>query len=183
MLDNLQLAQPRLSSGKDATVQLPDNRPVRRGIRILAASGRVTNRFTLILSDSRRECRVIWRTDKQVGRRSSTKRLFRKSHDQPCNSSSTRLFANARPPPLVYRAEPLPVTTQGRAMNMAQSRPIVRATDRRSGEHRCARHQPTGFQSARINYERYLTLALAEVQNGNTIAAENDTSTPNTISD
>jgi hypothetical protein len=37
------------------------------GIRILAASGRVTNRFTLILSNSRRECRVIWRTGNEVG--------------------------------------------------------------------------------------------------------------------
>ena len=37
------------------------------GIRILAASGRVSNRFTLILLDSRRECRVIWRTGNEVG--------------------------------------------------------------------------------------------------------------------
>ena len=37
------------------------------GIRLQAASGRVTNRFTLILSNSRRECRVIWRTGNEVG--------------------------------------------------------------------------------------------------------------------
>jgi hypothetical protein len=37
------------------------------GIRLRAASGRVTNRFTLILCSSRRECRVIWRTGNEVG--------------------------------------------------------------------------------------------------------------------
>ena len=37
------------------------------GIRLRAASGRVTNQFTLILSNSRRECRVIWRTGNEVG--------------------------------------------------------------------------------------------------------------------
>jgi hypothetical protein len=37
------------------------------GIRLRAASGRVTNRFTLILSNSRRECQVIWRTGNEVG--------------------------------------------------------------------------------------------------------------------
>ena len=51
--------------------------------------------------------------------------------------------------------------------NSTRHRPAKRWTSN------AARHQPTGFQSARINYERYLTLALAEVQNGNTIAAEN----------
>ena len=37
------------------------------GIRILAASGKVTNRFTLIPSNSRRECRVFSRTGNEVG--------------------------------------------------------------------------------------------------------------------
>jgi len=37
------------------------------GVRLQAASGRVTNRFTLLLSSGHRECRVIWRTGNEVG--------------------------------------------------------------------------------------------------------------------
>jgi hypothetical protein len=37
------------------------------GVRLQAASGRVTNRFTLLLSRGHRECRVIWRTGNEVG--------------------------------------------------------------------------------------------------------------------
>jgi hypothetical protein len=37
------------------------------GVRLRAASGRVTNRFTLLLSSGRRECRVIWRAGNEVG--------------------------------------------------------------------------------------------------------------------
>jgi hypothetical protein len=37
------------------------------GVRLHAASGRVTNRFTLILSGGHRECRVIWRAGNEVG--------------------------------------------------------------------------------------------------------------------
>ena len=36
-----------------------------------------------------------------------------------------------------------------------------------------ARPGPTGSQSARRNYERYLALARAEAQIGNTVGAEN----------
>ncbi len=36
-----------------------------------------------------------------------------------------------------------------------------------------ARPEPTGFQNARRNYERYLALARAEAQIGNTVGAEN----------
>ena len=36
-----------------------------------------------------------------------------------------------------------------------------------------ARPVPTGSQNARRNYERYLALARAEAQNGNTVGAEN----------
>ena len=37
------------------------------GVRLRAASGRVTNRFTLLLSGGHRECRVIWRTGNEIG--------------------------------------------------------------------------------------------------------------------
>jgi hypothetical protein len=37
------------------------------GVRLQAASGRITNRFTLLLAGGRRECRVIWRTGNEVG--------------------------------------------------------------------------------------------------------------------
>ena len=37
------------------------------GVRLQAASGRVTNRFTLLLSSGHRECRVIWRAGNEVG--------------------------------------------------------------------------------------------------------------------
>ena len=36
-----------------------------------------------------------------------------------------------------------------------------------------ARPEPIGSQNARRNYERYLALARAEAQNGNTVGAEN----------
>ena len=36
-----------------------------------------------------------------------------------------------------------------------------------------ARPEPNSSQNAQRNYERYLALARAEVQNGNTVAAEN----------
>jgi hypothetical protein len=35
------------------------------------------------------------------------------------------------------------------------------------------RPEPQNHQNARRNYERYLALAQAEAQNGNTVAAEN----------
>ena len=36
-----------------------------------------------------------------------------------------------------------------------------------------ARHEPKSFQIAQRNYERYLALARAEAQIGNTVGAEN----------
>jgi hypothetical protein len=36
-----------------------------------------------------------------------------------------------------------------------------------------SRPQPNGFQNLQRSYERYLALARAEAQNGNTVAAEN----------
>jgi len=36
-----------------------------------------------------------------------------------------------------------------------------------------ARHEPKGPQNAQRNYERYLALARAEAQTGNTVGAEN----------
>jgi hypothetical protein len=37
------------------------------GVQLQAASGRVTNRFTLLFGNMRRECRVIWRAGNTVG--------------------------------------------------------------------------------------------------------------------
>jgi hypothetical protein len=36
-----------------------------------------------------------------------------------------------------------------------------------------SRPEPNGFQDSQRSYERYLALARAEAQNGNTVAAEN----------
>ena len=36
-----------------------------------------------------------------------------------------------------------------------------------------SRPEPNGFQNMKRSYERYLALARAEAQNGNTVAAEN----------
>jgi hypothetical protein len=36
-----------------------------------------------------------------------------------------------------------------------------------------SRPEPRGFQDMKQSYERYLALARAEAQNGNTVAAEN----------
>ena len=36
-----------------------------------------------------------------------------------------------------------------------------------------SRPEPKGFQNMKQSYERYLSLARAEAQNGNTVAAEN----------
>jgi hypothetical protein len=36
-----------------------------------------------------------------------------------------------------------------------------------------SRPEPNGFQNLQRSYERYLALARAEAQNGNTVAAEN----------
>ena len=36
-----------------------------------------------------------------------------------------------------------------------------------------SRPEPKGFQNMKQSYERYLALARAEAQNGNTVAAEN----------
>jgi hypothetical protein len=61
---------------------------------------------------------------------------------------------------------------------MAQGQSLVRATDRllhaRSGGHR-APPAPSrrALRNARRNYERYLALARAETQIGNTVGAEN----------
>ena len=45
-----------------------------------------------------------------------------------------------------------------------------------------ARPEPIGSQNARRNYERYLALARAETQNGNTVSGQRTTtSTPNII--
>ena len=54
-----------------------------------------------------------------------------------------------------------------RPINSTRNRPAKRWTSN------AARHQPTGFQSARRNYERYLALGRAEAQIGNAIGAEN----------
>jgi hypothetical protein len=38
---------------------------------------------------------------------------------------------------------------------------------------RTSRPEPNGFENLQRSYERYLALARAEAQNGNTVAAEN----------
>ena len=81
------------SSGQDATVQLPDNRPVRWG------AFEFWLRVEELPTDSLSSCLTVAVNAELFGERvtrsarsSSTKRLFRKSHYQPCSSSNTRPF-------------------------------------------------------------------------------------------
>jgi hypothetical protein len=58
--------------------------------------------------------------------------------------------------------------------NMRYSRPPARYADRsKRGPSNSSRPEPKNSHSAQRNYERYLTLAQAEAQNGNAIGAEN----------
>ena len=61
-----------------------------------------------------------------------------------------------------------PTTTQG----VRPNRPSYAARSKRWPSN-AGRPETTNSQSAQRSYERYLALARAEVQNGNTIAAEN----------
>ena len=63
-----------------------------------------------------------------------------------------------------------PTTTRARARTDRQGRML----DAQDGGHRMPRALTrTNSQSAQRSYERYLALARAEVQIGNTVAAEN----------
>ena len=50
---------------------------------------------------------------------------------------------------------------------------VVNGRSKRWTPSRPSRPEPQRSQNARRNYEQYLTLAQAEAQNGNTVAAEN----------
>jgi hypothetical protein len=63
-----------------------------------------------------------------------------------------------------------PTTTQGARPNRPAGSYAARSKRWPSN---AGRPDSTNSQSAQTNYERYLALARAEVQNGNTIAAEN----------
>ena len=59
-------------------------------------------------------------------------------------------------------------------MSARQPRPTASFAARSNrGTSRAPRSEPMGSQNARRNYERYLALARAEAQNGNTVGAEN----------
>ena len=59
-------------------------------------------------------------------------------------------------------------------MNMRQPRPAASFTVRpKRWTSSAARPDPVSSQNARRNYERYLALARAEAQLGNTVGAEN----------
>ena len=59
-------------------------------------------------------------------------------------------------------------------MNTRQSRPAAPFAARsKQWTSNARRPEPKNFQSAQRNYERYLALARTEVQNGNTVEAEN----------
>ena len=47
------------------------------------------------------------------------------------------------------------------------------APGRIAGDRLQSRSEPKGFQNMKQSYERYLAMARAEAQNGNTVAAEN----------
>jgi len=59
-------------------------------------------------------------------------------------------------------------------MNANQPRPSASFAARpKRWASNAGRPEPKRFQSAQNNYERYLALARAESQNGNTVGAEN----------
>jgi hypothetical protein len=58
-------------------------------------------------------------------------------------------------------------------MAVRQSRPPPSAARSKRWISSGARAEPKGPQNAQRNYERYLALARAETQSGNTVAAEN----------
>jgi uncharacterized protein DUF4167 len=59
-------------------------------------------------------------------------------------------------------------------MSARQSRPTAKVAARsKQWTSRAARPEPKSFQNAQRNYERYLALAGAEAQIGNTVGAEN----------
>ena len=69
-------------------------------------------------------------------------------------------------------------------MNTRQPRPAASFAGRsKRWSSNAARPEQNGSHNARRNYERYLALAQAEAQSGNTVAAENYYQTPNIISD
>jgi hypothetical protein len=62
---------------------------------------------------------------------------------------------------------------QHKNRNTRYSRPPARYADRPMQPFNSSRAEPKNSNSAQRNYERYLTLALAEAQSGNAIGAEN----------
>jgi len=69
-------------------------------------------------------------------------------------------------------------------MSAHQARPAASFAARsRRWTSSATRPEPKNSQNAQRNYERYLALARAEAQIGNTVGAENSTNTPNIISD
>jgi hypothetical protein len=58
-------------------------------------------------------------------------------------------------------------------MNTRQPRPAASLAGRSKWSSNAARPEQNGSHNARRNYERYLALAQAEAQSGNTVAAEN----------
>jgi uncharacterized protein DUF4167 len=64
--------------------------------------------------------------------------------------------------------------SQNRNRNTRYSKPPAHYVDRsKRWSSNSSRSEPQSSHSARRNYERYLTLAQAEAQNGNAIGAEN----------
>ena len=60
-----------------------------------------------------------------------------------------------------------------RITNTNRPRPTRPFTNRSKQPSNVARPEPRGSQNAQRNYERYLALARAEAQIGNTVGAEN----------
>ena len=103
------------------------------------------------------------------------------------NSASARSSENARYQlwfsSSVYRTEHFTRHYQGVShakwpkdnhMSTRQPRPAASFAARsRRWTSNAARHEPKGPQNAQRNYERYLALARAEAQTGNTVGAEN----------
>jgi uncharacterized protein DUF4167 len=103
-------------------------------------------------------------------------RIDERGAQQATGFSMRRLAAQRMPATIsgsVCRTEHLPAPTKELAMQNGR-KAIMSARRPRSGSFaaRSKRPEPKGSQNAQRNYERYLALARAETQIGNTIGAE-----------
>jgi hypothetical protein len=113
-------------------------------------------------------CRIISGILRRVARAANPPKDF----NHTCLSGSALPIVGA----FVHAAPPeISQNVQRTIMNAPhlRPRPSFGGRSKRWTSSRPSRPEPQRSQNARRNYEQYLTLAQAEAQNGNTVAAEN----------